>query len=301
MNANPVPSKYRPMSRISKRILGTLLLLLFFSSLSGAAPMIRQIFPARNFLIGQARFWIIEIRYPVWESFSLHAKEIHGATISVKEKNVELNQGEMKVIYRLKIVPTDLIVPEVPSVTISGARGESIVLNGHPIVVQSISGNSMEIQQARAPVFQSRVSNQSLLIYGALLFILTTAEAFLIWRRKRAALPKQVILRQLKRVLKETSLAPSKYPAALEKLFRSDLLWGFSAEALTPSELFDAAAHHRELKELAETLQYLERYRYSDEISFQSDDRIRKSILTGIEILHRHPQAAWMKPAGNHR
>lgn len=267
---------------LQKRI-GVTLILLVFSTSGYTAPRIRQIFPSHNFFLGQARLWTIEIRHPLWEAYTLKINEVEGAEITVIETRSRIESGEMISLYRLRIVPGSLNIQDTPSILISDGKGQNTVLNGEPLKVQSISGDSLTLKDALPPIASS--GSLSMAIYSVALVLLVLCLFFLVWRRKRASTPKQVLRRQMKRVLKEVALSPNKYPAALEKIFRSEFFWGARADARTASELFEAAGSNPYLKQLAETLQYLEQHRYSDRIGFTAHDRIRESILTGLEIL----------------
>jgi hypothetical protein len=260
-----------------------LFLLVYFSS-GYTAPQIRQIFPSQKFLLGQSRLWTIEIRHPIWEAYTLKINEVEGADITVVETRSRIESEEMISLYRLKIVPGSLNIQDTPSILISDGKGQNTVLNGEPLIVRSISGDSLALKEALPPVLRSS-GTRSLIIYGVALVLLGLCLSGLVWRRKRASTPKQVLRRQMKRVLKEIVLTPNKYPAALEKIFRSEFFWGVRADARTASELFEVAGSDPYLKQLAETLQYLEQYRYSDPAGFTAQDRIRQSILTGLEIL----------------
>jgi hypothetical protein len=159
-------------------------------------------------------------------------------------------------------------------------------LNGKPILVQSISGDSLALQEPLSVLASKSSVSKRILIYGIALALLFLALCIQIWRRKWAAKPKQILKRQMKRVLKEIALFPNKYPAALERIFRSEFFWGDPADARTASELMNAAGSDPNLKQLAATLLYLEEYRYSDPgTGFRGDDRIKQSIVTGLELL----------------
>lgn len=261
-----------------------ILFLLLYSSSGYTAPQIRQIFPSHPFLLGQTRVWTIEVRHPIWEAYTLKINEVEGADITIVDTRSRIESEEMISLYRFKIVPSGLSIQDTPSILVSDGKGQNTVVNGEPLIVRSISGDSLALKEALPPVLPLSAA-RSLIIYVVMLILLGSCLSVLVWRRKRASTPKQVLRRQMKRVLKEIALTPNKYPAALEKIFRSEFFWGIRADARTASELFEVAGSDPYLKQLAETLQYLEQYRYSDPATFTAQDRIRQSILAGLEIL----------------
>ena len=250
-----------------------------------AEPQIRQFFPARTVLLGQPFFWTIKIHYPLWESYTLQVQPCGGARIEIADQRIAEEEGEIASTYRLKIVPEDLKVTGTPSVLITGRNGQSIVLNGKPIVVGNISGSSLEIRNASAPHFkQIRITGNSATFYLTI-FLGAAGLTMLFWLRRRARTPRQVLLREFGR--SQLEIQKEHLPFALWRHLRSELLWGFSAEACTAHQLKEAAGSNARLVLVAEALQIMEQMRYSGEKSFRPDPVIWKAVTAAVELAQK--------------
>ena len=244
-------------------------------------PQIKQFFPSQPVLLGHALYWTIQIQSPVWESYRLQVNSCRGAEIQIVERRSTLEKEEILQTYRIQIVPTDLTVAEAPSVIVSDEKGQSLVLNGSPLNVIAISGPSLEIKDPGelAPVKNTII--RSRILYGTLLIFLGFLIASML-KRYYAARPKQVLLRDLRKAALE--LQGQRLPVQVWRLLRSDLLWGFSAETLTPSQLREKARWNLRLLDIADGLQTLETWRYAGEGASWEKGPVEKSLRAAIEI-----------------
>ena len=236
-------------------------------------------------LLGQPLFWTIKIQYPLWESYSLQVQPCPGARIEIADQMLAEDEGGMASTYRLKIVPQNLMVNGTPSVLITDRKGQSTVLNGKAILVGNISGASLEIRNASTPRFgQAGTSRNRTVLYFAGI-LLWSGLIVLVWLHYRARSSRQVLLRDLRKSLGE--LQKNHLPFSLWRLLRSELLWGFTAEAFTAQQLGEAAGSNGRLIQVSEALKLMERMRYAEEKSFRPEPAILKAITAALELVQK--------------
>ncbi len=270
------------------RIAKTTLLLLSFIALQNASlaePQIRQFFPDHPALLGQPLFWIIKLQYPLWESYSLQVQPCSGARIEIADQRIEEEEGGIASTYKLKIVPENLNVSGTPSVLITDRKGQTIVLNGKPIPVGNISGASLEIRKASTPRFeQTKVEQTRTVMYLSGVLVLSGFIA-IFWFRYRARSPRQILVRELRKCLSE--MQKKHLPFSLWRQLRSELLWGFSAEAFTAQQLGEAAGSNGCLLQVAEALQIMERMRYAGEKAFRPEPAISNAVTAALDLVQK--------------
>lgn len=264
------------------------LALLIFPSFANAAPQIKQFFPSTDLVLGQPLFWIIELRYPLWESYRLQIQPCKGAEITLAEEKLEEANAQIRALYRLRIVPENLVIADTPSVLITDSKGQSTVLQGKAIRIQSISGNSVEVKDPLAVVFGDKpVKN---ILPDVMLFLaVSTLTGMLIWKFYFAGTPRRILQQRFKKI--ETIFRRDHQLDVPEfcTLLRSDLLWGQSVHAKTGLELADIAKEDEKLGLIASAIQALEWVRYSQESVRWDWKAIQKSIRTALDLLS-HPK-----------
>jgi hypothetical protein len=260
---------------------------LFFVSIltvnANSEPFIRQIFPRQTVLLGEAVDWVIEVRHPLWEAYQISLKSPEGMDMRIIETQQQSIGNEMRSVYRIRIIPQSLAISGTPSVLITDGRGTNSVLNGKPLTVRTISGDSTEIKQAESPHFRS-VSNPAQLAFaGGAVVVLLAILIFLRIKRRRAATPRNVLLRQLRRLHQELHRSEVRNPLVLSKILRSELIWGFAAESLTALELKEKADKNRQ--PLVEALEALDFMRYCNEPSHVESKKIEEALGTAMKIV----------------
>ena len=95
----------------------------------------------------------------------------------------------------------------------------------------------------------------------ALLIILVILAGVLAVHRFYSNLPSQRLLRDMRKAGLE--VRKGRLPIQVWRLLRSEMIWGFEAEAYTPAQLHQRAAGNSQLLRIAMTLQSLESWRYS--------------------------------------
>jgi hypothetical protein len=162
-------------------------------------------------------------------------------------------------------------------------------LNGKPLTVRTISGNSTEIKQAEPPHFRPVANPAQLAFAGGAVVVLLAVLIFLRIRRRRAATPRNVLLRQLRRLHQELRHGDVRNSLVLSKILRSELIWGFAAESFTASELKERADEKR--KTVVEALEALDLTRYSNEQGQIESKKIEEALGTAMNIVS-HKQSA---------
>ena len=234
-------------------------------------------------------FWIIELRYPLWESYRLQIQPCKGAEITLAEEKLEETNAQIRALYRLRIVPENLVIPDTPSVLFTDSKGQSMVLQGKPIRVQTISGNSVELKDPLAIALDDKIKKN--ILPDVLLFLAVTAlTGMLIWKFYFAETPRRILQLKFKRI--ETIFRRDHQLDVPEfcTLLRSDLLWGQSVHAKTGLELVDIAKEDEKLGLIASAIQALEWVRYSQESVRWDWKAIQKSIRTALDLLS-HPKS----------
>ncbi|MCI0605981.1 hypothetical protein L0156_23590 [bacterium] len=266
-------------------------LLLFLTPvLAASEPQIKHFFPDHPVLLGQPLFWIVEIRYPLWESYELKSASCSDLKISVAGRKLHEVAGEIRAVYRLAVIPTALKTSCAPSVMVSDEKGQTTVLNGKPLIVGTISGASASIKMPRMPAPVTQPKNYNVLLYAALI-LLGMLCAVLIAKRVYNNSPTQKFLRDLQKASLE--LQKDRLPIQVWRLLRSEMVWGFSAESYTPAQLQERGARDRRLLSIAVALRSLEAWRYSGSAGAWDKELVRKA-LEHAEIVLR-TKAAFRK------
>lgn len=268
-----------------------LLLIFFFilTLIADSEPFIRQIFPRQTVFLGEAVDWVIEVRHPLWEAYQISLKSPEGMDMRIIETQQQSIGNEMRSVYRIRIVPQSLAISGTPSVLITDGRGTNSVLNGKPLNVRTISGDSTEIKQPEPPHFHPVPNPAQLAFAGGAVVVLLTLLVFLRIKRRRAATPRNVLLRQLRRLYQELRHGDVRNPLVLSKILRSELIWGFAAESFTASELKERADQKRQT--VVEALETLDFTRYSNEPGQIESKKIEEALGTAMKIVsNKHPE-----------
>src|SRR5574341_608582 len=243
--------KMTDIKRLSAIFTGTVLLCCLLSGSLPAEPHIKQFFPSRSILLGHPAYWTIQIQSPVWESQSLQLNPCKGAEVQIAEQRSTVEKDVIRQTYRIQIVPIDLTVVETPSVVITDEKGQSLVLNGKPLIVTSISGPSLQIKDpGPLPAVKDNLDRNRILF--SILLVLFSLLLASLFKRYRAARPRQIFLRDLRKAASE--IQNNRRPVQIWRLLRSELLWGFPADTWTPSQLKEKARWDLHLSDVAEGL-----------------------------------------------
>jgi hypothetical protein len=262
--------------------LSVLAVFLYFPVLAPAEPQIKHFFPEHPVLLGQPLFWIVEIRYPVWESYQLKPATCSDLKISIAGKKMQEVAGEIRAIYRLAVVPTVLKSSCAPSVTVSDEKGQTAVLNGKPVIVKMISGDSASIKMPRLPARVMQPQNYNVFLY-ALLILLGTLCVLLVGKRLYNNSPKQRFLRDLRKAALEVKR--DRLPIQVWRLLRSEMVWGFAADAYTPAQLQQRGIQDRRLSGIAAALRSLEAWRYSGSAGKWDKELVKKALEQAENII----------------
>jgi hypothetical protein len=252
-------------------------------SAATAEPTIRQIFPKQSVFLGEFVDWTIEVRHPLWESYELRLMSPRGAEMKIVENNQQSIGNEMRSVYRIRIFPMSLAVEGTPSVLLADGRGRNSVLNGKPLIVHTISGDSVQIKEPVQPLFRKVKTTTRFVVASVLIFLLLGLLVYLRIQRKRSATPRAQLLRQLRRLKQELQHGEVRNPLLLSRLLRSDLIWGFHAESFTAAELKEKASG--KLQNIAPALESLDLARYSPEGEKVENKNIEEALLAAIEIV----------------
>jgi hypothetical protein len=262
-----------------------LLLFVFFIITLNATsePFIRQIFPRQTVFLGEAVDWVIEVRHPLWEAYQISLKAPEGMEMRIIETDQQSIGNEMRSVYRIRIIAQSLAISGTPSVLITDGRGTNSVLNGKTLTVRTISGDSTEIKQPEAPHFRPAANPAQLAFAGGAVVLLLAVLIFLRIRRRRAATPRNILLRQLRRLHQELRHGDVRNPLVLSKILRSELIWGFAAESFTATELKERADEKR--KTVVEALEALDLTRYSNEQGQLESKKIEEALGIAMNIV----------------
>ena len=257
--------------------------------IADSEPFIRQIFPRQTVFLGEAVDWVIEVRHPLWEAYQISLKSPEGMEMRIIETQQQSIGNEMRSVYRIRIVPQSLAISGTPSILITDGRGTNSVLNGKPLNVRTISGDSTEIKQPVLPHFHPVPNPVQLAFAGGAVVVLLTLLVFLRIKRRRAATPRNVLLRQLRRLHQELRRGDVRNPLVLSKILRSELIWGFAAESFTASELKERADQKRQT--VVEALETLDFTRYSNEPGPIESKKIEEALgMAMIIVSNKHPE-----------
>src|SRR6188508_1982974 len=117
------------------------LLLLLASTLS-AEPRVRQFDPPAEIRLGQPAFWMLEVRHPMWESYSLTLQSPAGAKMAIDSRKDRRVGDSMVSLYRISIVAENLSLASPPAAVITGSAGAAVV-STRALTVVPISGASL--------------------------------------------------------------------------------------------------------------------------------------------------------------
>ncbi len=250
-------------------------LLSLIPAYASADPQIKHFFPDHPVLLGQPLFWIVEIRYPLWESYELKSASCRDLKISVASRKLHEVAGEIRAVYRIAVIPTVLKISCSPSVTVSDAKGQTTVLNGKPVIVKTISGPAADIKMPLIPAPSTQPKNYNILLYFALI-ILGVLSGLLLARRMYYNTPSQKFLRDLRKAAVEVQ--KNRLPIQVWRLLRSEMVWGFPAEAYTPAQLEKRGVQDRRLLVIATALRSLETWRYSGSTESWDKELVKKAL-----------------------
>lgn len=201
----------------------------------------------------------------------------------IVETRQESIGNEMRSVYRIRIVPQSLAINGTPSVLITDGRGTNSVLNGKPLIVRTISGDSTQIKQPDVPHFHIPQNPVHLALAAGAVVLLLALLIYVRIRRIRASTPRHILLRQLRRLHQEIRRGGVRNPLVLSKILRSELIWGFTAESFTASELKEKSDEKRQI--LAAALEALDLTRYSPEPNAIESKKIEEALDAAIKIV----------------
>lgn len=263
-----------------KAAAAVLLLFLFVEPVS-SEPQIKHFFPARPVLLGQPLFWTVEIRHPLWESYQLKLGTCPDLKMAIADEKMTDVAGEIRTVYRVAVTPVVLKSSCTPSLTISDEKGQTTVLNGKGLRVQTISGESLAIKNPVLPPVRQKSRGYYVFLF-TLLSILGLFCAVLAAKRAYNNLPSRKFLRDVRKASAEVK--KNRLPIQVWRLLRSEMVWGFQAEVYTPAQLQQRGSHDSRLTEIASTLQSLEGWRYSASPDPWDRNQVQRA-LAGVESL----------------
>jgi hypothetical protein len=228
---------------------------------SNAEPLIRNFFPRQDLMLGQPLIWTVEIRYPMWESYELKFGNCADVEMNIIDQTLTDVAGELKAVYRISVAPTSLHMSCAPMLMISDEKGQTTILKGKSFNVRTISGDSEEIKSPTLQTSSFAPSSRPILLYFSLVGLLFLCGVFTA-KRIYSNTPKQKFLRDVRRAIQEVE--NKRVPIQVWRILRSEMVWGFSADAFTPSQLSQKALQSPKLLTVASALQSLEKWRYSD-------------------------------------
>ena len=247
-----------------------------------AEPVIQHFYPDQPVLLGQPFFWNVQIRHAMWESYDLKFGPCPDLNVSISDKILSEVAGEIRILYRISIVPTALKPSCAPTLTLSDQKGQTIVLNGKPLIVRTISGVSEELKEPKLPTIKSESSVRHVLLYG-LLVVTVVLSLLTVAKRIYNNRPAQRFLRDLRKA--STEVGKDRLPIQIWRLLRSPMLWGFQAEAYTPAQLSERASSDRRLELIAGTLQTLEAWRYSGTNARWDRGQVLRSLQEAEDLI----------------
>jgi len=265
-----------------------LIALLMIPHCASSEPLIRNFFPRQELLLGQPLLWIVEIRYPMWESYELKLGSCPDLQLKIAEQSLTEVAGEMRAVYRIAVAPTALKVTCAPTLMISDEKGQTTVLNGKPVSVLNISGDSQEIKAPSIPTLRPASASRTVFLYVALFALVTLCGVFT-GRRVYSNTPKQKFLRDIRKAVLE--IQNKRLPIQVWRLLRSEMVWGFSAEAFTPSQLSQKASKNPRLLTISSALQSLEKWRYSGLQSSYDQPLVVQALGYAADLTNRKHRA----------
>lgn len=212
-------------------------------------------------MLGQPLIWTIEIRYPMWESYEVKFGNCPDVEMRIVNQTLTDVAGELKAVYRIAVAPTSLHMSCAPTLMISDEKGQTTILKGKSFNVHTISGDSEDIKAPALPRSSIAPTSRPVFLYATLFGLLLIC-GVLIAKRIYNNTPKQKFIRDVRRAIQEVE--KKRVPIQVWRLLRSEMVWGFPADAFTPSQLSQKALQSPKLLTVASALQSLEKWRYSD-------------------------------------
>jgi hypothetical protein len=275
----------RMFSYMKRRIF--FFVLLFIPYCAQAEPVIRSFFPRQGLLLGQPLIWIVELRYPIWESYELKFGSCPDLQLKIADQKLTEVAGELRAVYRIAVAPTALKVSCAPALIISDEKGQTTVLNGKPVTVHNISGESEEIKMPALPSVSPVPAARPVLLYLALAGLVALCGVFT-GKRIYNNTPRQRFLRDIRKAIVEVQ--NKRLPIQVWRLLRSEMVWGFPAEAFTPSQLSQKGNQNIRLLTIASALQSLEKWRYSDSQSSYDQPLVVQALGYAADLTVRKPR-----------
>jgi hypothetical protein len=276
----------------------SLLLLLLCAGPVSSEAQIKQFFPTQSVLLGQPQFWIVEVRHPMWESYELKFGACPDLKMSVADRAMSDVAGEIRTVYKIAVTPLVLKQSCTPAVTLSDEKGQTTVLNGKPLRVRRISGDSLVIKNPALPLLRTKSALYYFFLFS-LLGILVVLCAIFGAKRFYGNLPSQRFLRAVRKAGFE--VGKGRLPIQVWRLLRSEMIWGFEAEAYTPAQLQQRATNNQHLQRIAVTLQSLESWRYSGSNASWDHNLVGQALANAEAIIeskspfHRFKRGAYAK------
>jgi hypothetical protein len=244
---------------------------------------VKQFDPPQTVLLGQPVYWIVEARHPLWESYDLSLQPPAGVQMEVASRTDRRAGNEMETLYRVRIVPQELAMATPPAAVLSGTGG-AVVLATKRMEVRAISGASLEMRAPETPRFRQEASRAATIAGAVVVALLLCAFAYLQWKRRWEARPRQVLLRELRELQRRARIRRPADPAWLCSLFRSELLWGAPVEASTVSELQERSRESPPLAAISHALESFEHARYSGAL-IRDQALVTQSVSAAMEVL----------------
>ena len=258
-------------------------MVLLLASIVHAEPRVRQFDPPQSVLLGHPVYWILEVRHPLWESYDVSLQAPAGAAMQIEDRLDRRDQNEMVSVYRIRITAQELTLPAPPAAIVTGSGGTAVI-TAKALTVSAISKDSMDLRDPALPRFPVQPTRTRYIVAGSAIAALLLSLLVLWLLRKRAATPRQVLLRRLQEALAKARRPAD--PAAMSRLFRSELLWGGAVEAATVSELQERGKQHPQLAVLSEALEKYEMARYSG-APLRDPDLVKRSVQAALDVLGR--------------
>jgi hypothetical protein len=251
-----------------------------------ADPQIRHFDAPPRVLLGQPVYWILEVRHPLWESYELTLQPPAGAQMQVEGSTHRRVQDVMITMYRVRFIAQSLSLNDPLAAVFTDTSGRQFPVQGRPVRVTPISGDSLDVRDPEPPRFRKAVSARS---NTAAVTVIAVLFCFLMvrwWMRRNAASPQQTLLRNLKEALSLAGGSKPPDPAWLCMLLRSELLWGEPVGAVTVAELSERGRQTMQHAILSEALATLEEARYSGGV-VRDAAMLEKTVNAAMEILEK--------------
>jgi len=261
------------------------LLCLLIAHTLGASPQVQSVFPSTSYLLGQTKDWTIVVHHPFWEIYRLQLNPLAGVEMQLVGDSTAESGGELQTTFVVRMTPVLLTAPEAPTVLLIDAHGHPTVLQGQPLEVHAISGDSLEIKAPETPRFLEPEKRSKLM--PAIIIAGVIATILLGWILFRRRTPRNKLRRSLRRMLSRIRTEGVEDPAGLLDLLRSPMLWGFDAAPLTAVELREKELADPNLKTLVAGIARLEEDRYSADQRKPSRTAAEASLAAALAVVGR--------------